>query len=134
MEGSAAEHIAEPVHHRPVATIPTQGPDHAGERRERIGALDALRAVRHLPRDHCRAERSLSTVVGRLNTRIIQKAQQVAPVVVPAEFVLQPVVVRIRHRTVAEMIAHLSFQPLGLHTKVRRLSPVICPPTVPSLL
>ena len=67
---SAAEHIAEPIHHRPVATIPTQGPDHAGERRERIGALDALRAVRHLSRDHCRAERSLSTVVGRLDARI----------------------------------------------------------------
>ena len=128
MEGSAAEHIAEPIHHRPVATIPTQGPDHAGERRERIGALDALRAVRHLSRDHCRAERSLSTVVGRLDARIVQKTQQVAPVVVPAEFVLQPVVVRIRHRAVAEMISHLSLQPLGLHTKVRRLSSVICLP------
>ncbi len=47
---------------------------------------------------------------------------------VPTEFVLQPPVVRIRHRAVAEMIAHLSLQPLGLHIKVRRLSSVICLP------
>ena len=104
MERIAAEHIAEPIHHRPVAAIAGQSSDHAGEGGERIGATIVFRAVGYLPRDHCRAERSLSTVVGRLNTRIVQKTQQVAPVVMPAEFVLQPVVVRIRHRAVAEMV------------------------------
>ena len=86
--------------------------------------------MRYLPRDHCRAERSLSTVVGRLNVRIVQKSQQVATIVVPAKFVLQPVAVRIRHRTVAEMIAQLLLQPFGLHFKVLSLSSVICPPQV----
>ena len=81
-------------------------PDYAGEGGEGIRTTDVLRAVRYLPRDHCPTERSLSTVVGRLNAWIIQETQQVAPVMVPTEFVLQPPVVRIRHGTVAEMIPH----------------------------
>ena len=104
-----------------IAAIASQGPDYAGEGRERIRTTDVLRAVRYLPRDHCRAERSLSTVVGRLDAWIIQETQQVAPVMVPTEFVLQPPVVRIRHGTVAEMIGRLSSQPLGLGGKVRRV-------------
>ena len=111
-----------------IAAIASQSPDYAGEGREGIRTTDVLRAVRYLPRDHCRAERSLSTVVGRLNAWIIQETQQVAPVIVPTEFVLQPPVVRIRHGTVAEMIGRLSSQPLGLGGKVRRLSSVICLP------
>ena len=75
---STAEHTAEPVDQRVIAAIPSQGPDHAGEGRERIRTTGVLRAVRYLPRDHCRAERSLSTVVGRLNAWIIQETQQVA--------------------------------------------------------
>ena len=74
MERIAAEDTAEPIHHRPVAAIAGQSSDHAGEGGEGIGALDALRAVRHLPRDHCRAARSLSTVVGRLNTDSLVKS------------------------------------------------------------
>ena len=111
-----------------IAAIASQGPDYAGEGGEGIRTTDVLRAVRYLPRDHCRAERSLSTVVGRLDAWIIQETQQVAPVMVPTEFVLQPPVVRIRHGTVAEMIGRLSSQPLGLGGKVRRLSSVICLP------
>ena len=81
--------------------------------------------------DHCRAERSLSTVVGRLNVRIVQKSQQVATIVVPAKYVLQPVTVRIRHRSVAEMVAlSVLLQPFGLHFEVLSLSSVICPPQV----
>ena len=78
--------------------------------------------------DHCLAQCSLSTVVGRRNARIVQEAQQVPTVVVPAQFVLQPIVVRIRHRTVAEMIAQLSLQRLDLHFKVLSFSSVICLP------
>ena len=111
-----------------IAAIASQGPDYAGEGGEGIRTTDVLRAVRYLPRDHCPTERSLSTVVGRLNAWIIQETQQVAPVMVPTEFVLQPPVVRIRHGTVAEMIGRLSSQPLGLGGKVRRLSSVVCLP------
>ena len=42
MEGSAAEQTAEPIHQRLIATIPSQGPDYAGERRERISATIVL--------------------------------------------------------------------------------------------
>ena len=55
-----------------IAAIASQGPDYAGEGREGIRTTDVLRAVRYLPRDHCPTERSLSTVVGRLNAWIIQ--------------------------------------------------------------
>ena len=134
MEWSAAEDTAEPIHHRPVAAIASQGPDYAGEGGEGIRTTGVLRAVRYLPRDHCPTERSLSTVVGRLNAWIIQETQQVAPVMVPIEFVLQPPVVRIRHGTVAEMIGRLSSQPLGLGGKVRRPLLGDMPAGAPSLL
>ena len=90
MKRSAAEKSAEPIHHRLVAAISLQRPDYAGERRERMGALIGL----HLTRDHRPTERSLCAVVGRRDARIVQEAQQVPTVVVPAQFVLQPVVVR----------------------------------------
>ena len=116
-EGVTAEHTAEPVDQRVIAAIRK---DHAGEGGEGIRTTDgAIPSTRW---------RSLSTVVGRLNAWIIQETQQVAPVMVPTEFVLQPPVVRIRHGTVAEMIGRLSSQPLGLGGKVRRLSSVICLP------
>ena len=60
MERIAAEDTAEPIHHRPVAAIAGQSSDHAGEGGERISATIVFRAVGYLPRDHCRAERSLS--------------------------------------------------------------------------
>ena len=51
-----------------------------------------------------------------------QKTQQIPTIVLPAKLVLQPQVVAIRHRTVSEMMAHLSSQPLLLPSIVRHLS------------
>ena len=90
-----------------------------------IRTIFVLGAVRHLARYHRPAQRSLCTVVGRLYAWIIQKPQQIATVIVPAKLVLKPPVVTIRHRTVSQMIAHLSSQPLRLRNIVRRLSPTI---------
>ena len=102
----AAEHTAQTIHQRLIATIAGQRPDYTGERTERIRTIFVLRAVRHLARDHGPAQRSLSTVVGRLYAWIIQKPQQVATtVIVPTKLVLKPPVVTIRHRAVSEMIA-----------------------------
>ena len=122
---STAEHSAQTIHHRLTATLPSQRPEYARERTERIGAIFVLRAVRHLARYHRPAQRSLCPVVRRLYPWIIQKAQQVATVIVSAKLVLKPPVVTIRHRAVSQMIAHLSSQPLRLPTIVRRLSPTI---------
>ena len=68
-----------PVDQRVIAAIPSQGPDYAGEGGEGIRTTDVLRAVRYLPRDHCPTERSLSTVVGRLDAWIIQETQAGCP-------------------------------------------------------
>ena len=96
MDGRAAEHIAQTIHHRLTTTLAGQGPDYAGERTERIGAIFVLRAVRHLTRYHRPSQRSLSPVVGRLYAWIIQKTQQAATVIVPAKLVLQPPVVTVK--------------------------------------
>ncbi len=128
MDRRVDEHTAQTIHDRLTTTLPSQGPDYAGGGRERIRTTDVLRAVRYLPRDHCRAERSLSTVVGRLNAWIIQETQQVAPVIVPTEFVLQPTVVRIRKWDTRGGDRSPLASTLGLGGKVRRLSSVICLP------
>ena len=83
MARSTAEHTAETIHQRLIATVAGQGPDYTGERTERIRTIFVLRAVRHLARYHRPAQRSLSTVVGRLYAWIIQKAQQVDTVRLP---------------------------------------------------
>ena len=96
MDRRAAEHTAQTIHQRLIATVAGQRPDYTGERTERIRTIFVLRAVRHLARYHRAAQRSLSTVVGRLYAWIIQKTQQVATVIVPAKLVLKPPVVTIR--------------------------------------
>ena len=93
MDRRTAEHTAQTIHQRLIATIAGQRPDYTGERTERIGAIFVLRAVRHLARYHRPAQRSLCPVVGRLYAWIIQKPQQVATVIVPAKLVLKPPVV-----------------------------------------
>ena len=122
MDRRAAEHTTQTIHRRLTTTLPSQGPDYAGERTERIRTIFVLRAVRHLPRYHRPSQSSLSTVVGRLYANTVQKTQQVPTIVLPAKLVLQPPVVTIRQRTVSEMMAHLSSQPLLLPSIVRHLS------------
>ena len=81
MDRRAAEHTAQTIHQRLTATLPSQRPDHTGERTERIGATLVLGAVRHLARYHRPAQRSLCPVVRRLYPNTVQKAQQVPTVI-----------------------------------------------------
>ena len=90
VDGRAAEHTAQTIHHRLTTTLASQRPEYAGERTERIGATLGLGAVRHLTRYHRPSQRSLCPVVRRLYPSIVQKAQQVPTVIVPAKLVLQP--------------------------------------------
>ena len=88
MDRRAAEHTTQTIHRRLTATLPSQRPDYAGERTERIRTIFVLRAVRHLTRYHRPSQSSLSTVVSRLYAWIIQKPQQIATVIVPTKLVL----------------------------------------------
>ena len=85
MDRLGAEHTAQTIHHRLTTTIPIQGPDHTGERTERIRTSFIPGAVRDLPRYHRTAQRPLCPVVSRLYPRIVQKAQQVPTIVLPAK-------------------------------------------------
>ena len=122
MDRLGAEHTAQTVHHRLTTTIPIQGPDYTGERTERIRTSFIPGAVRDLPRYHRTTQRPLRSVVRRLYPSTVQKTQQIPTIVLPAKLVLQPQVVAIRHRTVSEMMAHLSSQPLRLPSIVHHLS------------
>ena len=89
MDRLGAEHTAQTVHRRLTTTLPSQRPDYTGERTERSGASFIPGAVRHLPRYHSSTQRPLRSVVGRLYPRIVEKAQQVPTIVLPAKLVLQ---------------------------------------------
>ena len=129
-----AEHTAQTIHHRLTTTIPIQGPDYTGERTERIRTSFIPGTVRDLPSYHSPTQCSLSPVVRRLYPRIVQKTQQVPTVILPAKLVLQPHVIAVRHRTVSEMMAYLSSQPLLLPSIVHHLSSDVVTPTAPSPL
>ncbi len=86
MDRRTAEHTAQTIHHRLIATIAGQRPDYTGERTERIRTTLGLGAVRHLTRYHRPTQHSLCPVVRRLYPSIIQKSQQVATVIVPDGF------------------------------------------------
>ncbi len=88
MDRRAAEHTTQTIHHRLTTTVPSQGPDHTGECTERIGASLIPGAVRYLTRYHRPSQRSLCPVVRRLYPTIVQKAQQVPTVILPAKLVL----------------------------------------------
>ena len=96
MDRLGAEHTAQTIHHRLTTTIPSQGPDHTGERTERIRTSFIPGAVRDLPRYHSSTQRPLRPIVRRLYRRLIQKTQQIPTIVLPAKLVLQPPVVSIR--------------------------------------
>ena len=75
---------------------------------------DTLRAIT--------AQRPLRPVVSRLYPTIVQKAQQVPRSSCQPSSFCSPRRVTIGQRTVSEMVAHLSSQPLRLRNIVRHLS------------
>jgi hypothetical protein len=76
--------LGQGLHHGPDTRF-HQRPDDIREGSKGLGAPLVFRAVRDLAGDDCRAQRPFRTLVGRLNPRLPQEAQYVAPVVMPAE-------------------------------------------------
>jgi hypothetical protein len=66
-----------------------------------------FRALRHVARDHYRAQGLLGRMVRRVDPRILQEPLQVAPVVVPAQSIAPPWLVPILPATVAQLIGEL---------------------------
>ena len=132
--------LTQPLDRR-LVTVVAECCQHAGEGRKGIRPLGVLRALGHLACDHRWPQRTLGPIISRLNERVVQKAQQVIPVMMPTELVQQPLVVRVRQQAVAETIGdrpvpvrrHISMPashlppaqraPAYLHPVLRHLGP-----------
>ena len=91
-----------------------------GESSKGVGSLLVLRALRHFPCDHRRAENSFRSVVCRFDKRRGKKAHQVALIILSAQTVQQALVVVIFQHAIPEMVTHLLFQFLCLFRKCIR--------------
>src|SRR5712691_9361583 len=60
-------------------------PDHALKGRIGGRSLFGLGTMRDFPRDHRRTQSSLGRVIGRLDLRLVEEAQQIAPLVMTTE-------------------------------------------------
>jgi len=79
-------------------------PRHAGEGRKRLGAHLRLGALRDLAGNHGRPQRPLGAVVGRLDARVVEEAQQVAARMMPAQLVQQALVVGVGQRPLGQVV------------------------------
>ena len=77
-----------------------------GESSKGVGSLLVLRALRHFPCDHRRAENSFRSVVCRFDKRRGKKAHQVALIILSAQTVQQALVVVIFQHAIPEMAAN----------------------------
>ena len=116
------EELVKSFHHGGDALL-RQRPHHTGEGRKSMCARGVLRALRHFASDHSRAQRPLGSVVRRLNVRVLQEAQQVAPIMVPTNLIEQPLIVRIRQTAVAQVMGDRGPQALDLGGEIHRSRP-----------
>jgi hypothetical protein len=112
------EQMVEALDHG-FGTVFCQRSQHARVGGKGLTAPLVFRTLRDLAGDDGRAQRPLDAVVGRLNPRIRQEAKQVAPVVMPAEFIEQPLIVWIFQATVAQMVGDRCPQDLGFGLELR---------------
>jgi hypothetical protein len=69
-----------------------------------MGSGSGFRALRHVTGDHRRAQGPLRPIVRGLDARICEAPQQVAPVVMPAQFSEPPLMIPILPAAVAPLI------------------------------
>ena len=93
MDARGAEQVVEALD-QGIDPLFRQRAHHTGEGRKGVCAAPVFRALRHFAGDHRRAQRPLRAIVGRLDPRVCQEAHQVATVVMPAQFIEQPLIVR----------------------------------------
>ena len=78
------EELVQSLHHGGDPLL-CQRAYHTGEGRKGLCSGLVFRALRHLASDHGRTQGPLGPVVRRLNARVLQEAQEIAPVMVPAD-------------------------------------------------
>ena len=108
MRLGTTEQLGQLIHHRPSTRFP-QRPNDTGEHGKGVSLTSALRALRHVPGGHRRMQRPFRPIIRRLDPRVCQEAHQVLAVMMPAEFIEQPLIGRILQAAVAQVI-----RPLGV--------------------
>lgn len=93
--GSGGKEDKVQTFYRSMDAVFRQCPHHTGEGRKGVGSRQVFRALRHLACDYRRPQGSLRPIVGRLDARVVQEAQQVSPVMMVSDLVEQPLVVRV---------------------------------------
>ena len=121
MNVRAAEQLVEVLHQRIDALCGQRAHD-TGKGGKGMSSSAIFGAVRHLAGDDRRAQGPFGPIVRRLDPRVHQETQHVAPVVMPAEFIEQPLVVPIFQPAVPQLIREFSLQRLGFELEVRHLT------------
>jgi hypothetical protein len=104
--------MVEALHQRSNTTL-CQRPHHAGKGHKGMRSSPVFRARRHFTGDYGGTERPLGAIVRRLDPRLGQKTEQAPTVMVPAEFIEQPLIVWIFQATVAQLVGERSLQRFG---------------------
>ena len=94
--------------------------NHTGEGCVSLGSAIILGVLASVAGNHDESQRPFGPVVGRLHFRLMQEAQQIAPVVVDADAIQRSLIVVVAESAVPEVMGDLGVQPLNLLRIVRR--------------
>src|SRR5262249_60893281 len=106
---------------------------HTGEGGKGLGAPCVLGTLRDLAGDHGWPQGPLGSVVGGLDAGGVQKAQEIAPVVMPPQLVEQPLAVRVLQPTVPQMMSNYVSETLGLGGQPPPVASRVGKPTLQAL-
>jgi len=104
----AAEQLGKVLHQRIDAMFGERTHDTC-ESGEGMGTSAVFSAVRHLAGDDHQTQGSFRPIVGRLDSWLDQETQHVAPIVMPAQFIEQPLVVRAYQSVVPHLIGWIPY-------------------------
>ena len=69
------------------------GSNHRGESRKRVGAALSFGTLRNLTGDHRWPECPFRSIVGGLDSRVVEESQDPAAIVLPADAIQHPLVI-----------------------------------------
>ncbi len=101
---------------------------HAGEGGERLSSGPRPGALGDLAGNHRWPQGAFGAIVGRLDAWIIKEAQQVAPLVVPAQLVQEALIVGVRQYPLPQLLVQQLAEAAGLRGEVRRRPSVVTLP------
>ena len=123
MSSRRSEEAVESLHHG-VDALFCQGLHDTFTGLKGMRSWPIFRALRHLARAHGGAQDALGPIVGGLDAQVRQAPQQIPMLMVPADVVEQPLMVRLRQAAMTQGMGDRIPQALGLRGAVGNLSGV----------